>query len=195
MTSYIVELEDYKGEHQASGKEGAPLFDLTMNGVYPDDVYSINGLQYYGTGHQDNLDREAFNIIRNSYNKPNKKVKIYRAVPYVKSVEDQLLDVADAKKLWLKRNKVHKSFINLDLPQKYYYDYLDDLEQKLTQQTDSVKKVDTINVGDWVTIVKGYAKDHGESNLKNQYKILSKTVSASQLFTDGNSWLEWGYHP
>ena len=78
MTSYIVELEDYKGEHQASGKDGAPLYDLTMNGVYPDDVYSINGLQYYGTGHQDNLDREALNIIRNSYNKPNKKVKIYR---------------------------------------------------------------------------------------------------------------------
>ena len=36
---------------------------------------------------------------------------------------------------------------------------------------------------------------HGESNLNGFYKILTKTVSAKDLFTDGNSTNEWGYFP
>ena len=50
-----------------------------------------------------------------------------------------------------------------------------------------------INSGDWVTINKEYAIEHGKSNLRNKYKIIQKTVLASQLYTDGNSIHEWGY--
>ena len=50
-----------------------------------------------------------------------------------------------------------------------------------------------INNGDWVTTSKEYAKMHGESNLNNNYRILTKVVKASQLYTDGNSIFEWGY--
>lgn len=53
----------------------------------------------------------------------------------------------------------------------------------------------TINAGDWVTIVKDYARQHGESNLEKGYKIVSKKVKASDIFNDGNSIVEWGYRP
>jgi hypothetical protein len=53
----------------------------------------------------------------------------------------------------------------------------------------------TIFPGDWVTTVRAYAKEHGEGTLNGNYKIISKTVNAKDIFTSGDSWLEWGYHP
>lgn len=52
-----------------------------------------------------------------------------------------------------------------------------------------------INVGDWVTTTRQYAKDHGESNLNGDYKILKKEVHARDIFTDANSIHEFGYDP
>lgn len=52
-----------------------------------------------------------------------------------------------------------------------------------------------IRPGDWVTISKEYAKEHGEGALKGDYKIASKRVPASDLYTNGDSIHEWGYHP
>lgn len=51
-----------------------------------------------------------------------------------------------------------------------------------------------INNGDWITIDRNYAKEHGESNLNGRYKIVSKTVPARHLYTDGNDIFEWGYY-
>lgn len=55
--------------------------------------------------------------------------------------------------------------------------------------------VKEINPGDWVTVNKDYAKEHGEAWLEGKFKILTKIVSAKHLYTDGNSIHEWGYHP
>ena len=52
-----------------------------------------------------------------------------------------------------------------------------------------------INEGDWVTTSLSYAKEHGEANLGNKYKILKKTVRADELATNGDSIHEWGYWP
>lgn len=52
-----------------------------------------------------------------------------------------------------------------------------------------------INTGDWVTISRAYAVQHGESALNGDYSIISKTVRARDIFTDGNSIAEWGYDP
>jgi len=52
-----------------------------------------------------------------------------------------------------------------------------------------------INRGDWVTPFKEYAEAHGEGALNGDYKIVSLEVKASDIFTEGNSWLEWGYDP
>ena len=52
-----------------------------------------------------------------------------------------------------------------------------------------------INPGDWVTISKEYAKEHGEGALNGQYAITMKKVPAKELFTQGDSFHEWGWHP
>ena len=52
-----------------------------------------------------------------------------------------------------------------------------------------------ISRGDWVTPIKQYAIQHGESNLNDEYQILTKEVKAKEIFTSGDSWLEWGYAP
>ena len=57
------------------------------------------------------------------------------------------------------------------------------------------KNIKDINSGDWVTINRQYAKDHGESTLRGEYKILKKTVRARDIFTSGDSFHEWGYWP
>ena len=121
----------------ASPESGSPLYDLTQNGTYPEDIYSSNGLRYYGSG-EDVMDATAYSIISAAEGNPRHQITVYRAVE---------------------------------------------------------KYGKPIQPGDWVTTVKQYAKEHGESTLKGDYKIVSKTVSARDLFTEGNSMLEYGYHP
>ena len=133
-----VDSIDYKGEHSAPmAEDGAPLWNITANGVYPDDVYGPNGMSWYGTGDRF-LDSEAYSILRKAHGRRDKQLTVYRAVP---------------------------------------------------------KGVKGINRGDWVTTVRQYAKDHGESALNGEYSIIKKSVTARDIFTDGNSWLEWGYDP
>ena len=136
---YSVENEEYKGQHTAPNAEsGAPLHDVTKGGeIYPDDIYSAKGLQYYGTG-QDQADRESFNVIKNTKSKPDAMVTMYRAVP-------------------------------------------------------KDGDISTINNGDWVSLSKTYAKEHGESALNDDYKIISQKVKANELFTNGDSINEFGY--
>lgn len=49
--------------------------------------------------------------------------------------------------------------------------------------------------GDWVTISKDYAQEHGDSNLDAGFKIARKRCRASEIFTNGDSLDEWGYWP
>jgi hypothetical protein len=53
----------------------------------------------------------------------------------------------------------------------------------------------SITKRDWVTINPDYARMHGESTLRGNYKILSKKVKARDLYTMGDSIHEWGYDP
>ena len=55
--------------------------------------------------------------------------------------------------------------------------------------------ISAINAGDWVTLSKDYAKNHGESVLRGDYKILSKKVKAKDLWTNADSIQEFGYQP
>lgn len=55
--------------------------------------------------------------------------------------------------------------------------------------------VSTINPGDWVAINKKYAIDHGAGQLRNAYRILTKIVSARDLYNNGDSIQEFGYDP
>ena len=136
---YLKEQEDYKIQHRAPGPDGgAPLHDLTGKGeVYPDDVYSKNQRQYYGTG-DDKMDKKTFDVINKSKGKPESIVEIHRAVP---------------------------------------------------------KHVKEINKGDWVTVNKDYAKEHGDAHLDGDYHIISKKVPAKHVYTNADSIHEFGFHP
>ena len=129
---------EYQGQHGAPmAEDNAPLHDLSQ--VYPSDIYSSKGLQYYGTGNK-SIDAESMKVIQSFRGKPDKQITMYRAIP------------------------------------------------------DDIGDVD-INAGDWVSLSKQYAKDHGESALNGNYKIISKKAPARQLFTNGDSINEFGFDP
>ncbi len=56
-------------------------------------------------------------------------------------------------------------------------------------------KITSINQGDWVTLSKDYAKQHGESVLGKDYKIIAEKVKAKELYTNADSIHEFGYWP
>jgi hypothetical protein len=55
--------------------------------------------------------------------------------------------------------------------------------------------IDEINSGDWVSINREYARQHGESNLEGKFKLIKKTVPAGHIRNPGDSPSEFGYFP
>ena len=130
--------EDYRMQHRPAVKaEGTSLDDLSS--IYPDDIYSGKGVQYYGDHGQNHpMDQKSIGIIQSMRGNPDGEVTIYRAVP---------------------------------------------------------KGVDEIREGDWVTINRDYAVEHGEGQLGGNYKVVEKKVKAKDINTEGDSIHEWGYNP
>ena len=193
---------EYRGEHEAPDKEsGAPLYDITINGIYPPDVYT-NGRQY---SLRDGSDDHSFNIVMSYHNRPNRAIKIYRAVPYMPGTQQKISDFYKQKAYILKYGAMppdaSPSFKSVG---KYsgrqglsseYFEWLIDEIKKLEQMPAKEEKKIKINPGDWVTIDKAYAVEHGRDNLNRNYRIITKTVPAKHLYTEGDSILEWGYDP
>ena len=71
--------EDYRGVHTApSAIDDDPMYNL--ENTYGDDVYTQNCVRYFGHGSGAD-DAFSCSIIRMAKDKPDQKVKIYRAVP------------------------------------------------------------------------------------------------------------------
>lgn len=188
----IKEDFDYRGEHQAPTNDGyhSPLYNLI--GVYDEDIYGHNAARYYGDGIP--YDNISISIIQQCHNKPNAPVKIYRAVPKVLSNSEKIKQYEKEKAYILKTGRL-PSYISNWSNKSEYYDYISNEIEKLEQLPDNTQEKLTINIGDWVSINKLYVIGHGKNNLNNKYKILSKTVYARDLFSDGNSIHEFGYDP
>jgi hypothetical protein len=195
--------EDYRGGHTAPAPDAddAPMYNL--KNIYPENIYSNDAARLY-SHYGDNRDNEAIYIIQSAKNKPNKLIKIYRAVPdinfNIKLKLKPLIDVVNYYNKWkffpLKNQLIYSledkySNLKYDEQQKQV---LNDLYNQIETLKSQMNKKLTINNGDWVTISKDYAKEHIESNLNGQGIILSKTVPARNLFTDGNDIFEWGYN-
>jgi len=203
MKIYHISQNEYRGAHTAPGPgSGAPMHDLSS--IYPGDLYSSLGPRYYGT--REPWDNFSFRIVQEARNRPNYRVKIYRAVPKVNPETDN--QIKRLQFLLSYYNKfgffpvdhfvVHE--IQKDLGEQDYDSMIANTLaeiprriEKLRQSKDS--EITSINEGDWVTINPAYAKFHGKSWLDNQYKVLSKTVMAKELYTNGDSIHEWGYWP
>ena len=187
--------DDYRGTHRPPMRDsGAPLYDLTGGGnVYPDDVYSSNAAQYYGHfGGNHPMDRETVNIIHGMKGKPDATVTVYRAVPYEPTVSEQLAKLNKQKYEYMRRNTVPDDFSG---DKRKFYDYLQSEIYRLGKSPEQVVPKLDISKGDWVTINRNYAKDHGESTLKGKYKIISKKVKVKDIYTNGDSIHEFGYDP
>ena len=129
---------DFRMSHTApNGRDGFAKSIANPEGIYPEDLYSPQGYNYYGDGDV-SMDKESANIFKRLRGNPDALVKIYRAVP--KSLKETKL-----------RN------------------------------------------GDWVTINRRYAQEHGEYNIGGGYKIIEDEVPAKFVYTDGNSLHEQGY--
>jgi hypothetical protein len=201
----IYENVEYRGEHTAPTKEtGNPLHNVSES-VYPKDIYTLDlktAVRYYGDGTPE--DSQSMSIIQHYHNKPNKSIKIYRAIPKLIDKNTEILP--DLRKLINYHNKFgffpvnnpiinnyEKNFEHLpydDMQEAIYDKIINDINDKQNKQ----EKV-TINPHDWVTINKQYAINHGKHELNNQYKILTKTVKAKDIYTNGDSIHEWGYDP
>jgi len=166
---------------------------LTGQGrVYPDDVYGPNAVRYYGTG-EEALDRQSFALSQRFKGKPNATVTVYRAVPDELVPSARIARLEREKAYILKHGKVPPG-AQTRLSRADYYDRITtELEQLKTSAT-AVKAPD-ITAGDWVTINRAYAKQHGDNTLRGEYAILSTKVRAKDLFTNGDSIHEWGYVP
>jgi hypothetical protein len=127
--------------------------------------------------------------------KPNGIVTIYRAVPYVQTNEERISEL-EAHLRYIHKHSKNPPNIEGHWPQRsQYYNWAYAEIERLKSIPETPANKVKINPGDWVSICKGYAKDHGLSNLQGKFKILSKKVKAQDLHTDGNSWLEWGWNP
>lgn len=97
---------------------------------------------------------------------------------------------------YFRRNKLPKG-VETPLGPSAYYNHISDVIDRLKARVgkeEAPKEINKINPGDWVTIWRPYAVEHGESSL-GQYKVLTAVVPASTLYTDGNSIYEFGWNP
>lgn len=78
----LLKTETYRGFHRAPlhNNNDAPLYNLTLNGIFPTDVYGPRGVRIYGMNHEINQ-QKTFDILRRVKDKPNAMVTIYRAAP------------------------------------------------------------------------------------------------------------------
>lgn len=194
---------DYAGNNLAPGKEdNDPMYDVSN--MFP-DMYTDNAYKYYSGYGLD--DAAVINQIKYVHNKPNRLIKIYRAVPYInKDIDTNINKLNELIRFYYKyrffplKNELTSNlqdYVWNENP-KFSYDemqlgVLNEIRKMIQDLASKKEKSFKINNGDWVTTSKLYAKQHGESNLYNNYKILTKTVKVSQLYTDGNSIFEWGY--
>ena len=189
------DLLSYRGSHTAPDSSfGAPLYDLTGGGqMYPADVYSSKAAQIYGGGVP--YDQKAFSIAQQYKDKPNALVTIYRAVPKDISNSEKLATLEKQMATYMKRGTLPKDADNYSSGSKWYDAAYEKREQLRKMPDEPSNDINAINAGDWVTLTKEYAKDHGESALKGEYKILSKKVKAKEVFTNADSIHEFGYQP
>jgi hypothetical protein len=186
--------EEYRGSHTApsKGKESAPLHEL--NKIYPDDIYSSKAAQYYGHyGQNDPEDLKAIALMQAAKSNPNMDVTIYRAVPYEKTIPEQVNQLEKQMAAYLRRGNVPKDSA---LQGSAWYENATRMKERLmsVEQLQQPEKL-VINPNDWVTLNRNYAKEHGEGALNGNYKIISMKVKAKDIYTDGNSIQEFGYDP
>lgn len=174
-----VVAEDYRGQHQAPDKDSG----IAMHEIDPDYLNDLASIEQ-GSG-------EASEIISRTYGNPKARIKIYRAVP---KSEDDMIGEYEKQKAYIQKYGKVPPYVDTQKHRSDYYEEISDKLDELEANPPREEKI-KINPGDWVTITKAYAVEHGRSHLNNSYNIITKTVAAKDLYTESNSIHEWGYAP
>jgi hypothetical protein len=193
----LIESDEYRGEHSAPDKSSGTSMDLADQ-IWPADIYSNDAARLYGDKSADYNDHESISVIQSVRNKPNSLVKVYRAVPDInhemsKKIKEYHYIVDYIRRFRfppLNNDVVRKAQEEIGWDNNKLILYF---EKKVEELQPQLKPNLSINNGDWVTVNKRYAIDHGRNALLGKYKIISKTVKAKHLYTDANSIHEWGY--
>ena len=184
------EYSHQTGHRPADEKTGAPMHEMTR-GIYPDDFYTLpfgTAVRYYGDSDSEGYSAQSLSAILAAKGNPDAKVKVYRAVPRYEKQDADRINKINEEINKLVSESVRFSKLGGDINANDAK--IKELQAQLPKELNT-----TINAGDWVTPSRTYARMHGESALLGVYKILSKSVPASHLFTEGNSLSEFGYNP
>lgn len=202
----------------------AQLHDLTSNGIYPDDFYGPDAQRMYGDGSEcDGEAFSIVRSAKGRPNKPivvyravpdvnrdiDKKIKKLREILMYQSrygflpIGNKKVDEVEAKYEKGEDNlqpmeKELEEWLNGN-PGKNFWDWKKamtarDIRSEIEALRSRREPNYKINSGDWVSICKRYAIEHGNSNLNGVFKVLQKTVPARMLYTNGDSIQEWAYH-
>jgi hypothetical protein len=57
------------------------------------------------------------------------------------------------------------------------------------------ENIKSLRYGDWITLTKEYADEHGKARFNGDYKIIEQKAKPSDIYSDGNSIHELGYSP
>ena len=185
---------DYASQHESPLRgDGAPMHDVTLNGIYPDDFYGPKGCDYYAGDDQ----REAMSKVLSVHNRPRAMLRVYRAIPYTQTNAEKIGLLERQKAYILQHGKKPPAAGDPGMNSSAYYDVLCQKIKDLRTAPEPPPATSDkqIHPGNWVTICRWYAHEHGRSNLNDQYRIVSKVVHAGDIYTDGNSLNEWGYDP
>lgn len=74
------ESYDYRGSHQAPGKDDYNAPGHALDKIYPEDIYSSKGHQYYGHG-DTGMDKDTMTIMNRARGNPDYPITVYRSVP------------------------------------------------------------------------------------------------------------------
>lgn len=203
-SEYKMTEDDHKKINTSNYKKSQGMLFDTLRGK-GHDLISHGGGTYTVIGGKDQFK----SAIGNIGNFSTKKTKIHESDDYRDSHTAPGPDAAPAHAL--NSNGIYPDDIYSSKGASYYGDGRDDdklvlaqlktLKDRPNASIDIYRAVpkkhkdDGINAGDWVTTSKQYAIDHGEGRLNGDYAILKKTVKASEIHTDGNSYHEFGYNP
>lgn len=183
---------DYRGSHTAPVRSGGNTLD-DLSDTFPDDIYSGVGARYYGHQGGSTMDHKSVEIIQSMRGKPDKTVTVYRAVPHKMQPSEEIAKLESEMREYMRRGKKPKD-ADPDLSPSGWYNSTHARVEYLKSLPDDPPGTIGINPGDWVTINKQYAKNHGDANLGGEYRIISKKVKARDLANDGDIH-EWGYAP
>ena len=148
---------------------------------------------------------EVLGAIKNG----SRSITIYRAVP---PTTEQIIGFFDDEmRKWRRlgnrgeypfRDKMRRFVPAINESNSGYFNWLYEEVEKLKAGTSRFKGVDdpAIKIGDFVTLNRSYAKEHGEATLVGQqgyptFKIVSKRVPKTDVIWNGDDWKEWAYSP